>query len=91
MAKRAFTKSEVMNAAEVLDPWLNGDPCENCEKCERICIKLQERIDSAIAKARAGNLTSLDGMALVPQKVVDEILNDMLISYNKLLKIWGEK
>ncbi len=32
-------------AAEIVDPWLNGDPCEGCDECQRVCGKLQERID----------------------------------------------
>lgn len=32
----------------ILDPWLNSDPCEDCN-CDKVCRKLQDRIvDSLI-------------------------------------------
>ena len=43
------------NAATILEPWLNHDPCEECEECERICLKMQKRIDGALAIGRAEN------------------------------------
>ncbi len=35
-------------AAEIVDPWLNGDPCEGCTKCEKLCLKLKDRIESVL-------------------------------------------
>lgn len=39
-----------MDAKTIIEPWMNGDPCEGCEDCAKICRKLQDRIDSAIAE-----------------------------------------
>lgn len=56
---KAKTKArQIVNAA--LDPWLNGDPCEDCAECERVCRKLQDRLVVAIAKALA-DLAKLEG------------------------------
>ena len=44
-----------MNAATIIEPWMHGDPCEDCQGCERVCRKLQERIDKALAMGRVEN------------------------------------
>jgi len=41
--------------AEIIDPWLDGDPCEGCTKCERVCRKLTERIQEALAELEETN------------------------------------
>ena len=41
-----------MNTAQIVDPWLNGDPCKGCTSCERVCMRLKERVDAALATAR---------------------------------------
>lgn len=33
---------------KIIDPWLNGDPCEGCRDCERVCRKLQDRITAEV-------------------------------------------
>lgn len=36
----------------VIEPWLNGDPCEDCKDCEKVCCKLVERINSHVKEAQ---------------------------------------
>jgi len=43
---------QIVNKA--IDPWLNGDPCEDCADCEKVCRKLQDRLVSEIARALGG-------------------------------------
>lgn len=43
-------RGKKMTAAEILDPWLNTDPCKNCVECERVCKKLKDRIEAEISK-----------------------------------------
>lgn len=43
------------NAATIIEPWMNGDPCDDCQGCERVCRKLQERIDKSLGEVKAEN------------------------------------
>lgn len=40
-------------ALEIVDPWLNSDPCAGCS-CDRVCKKLTERIAEALARSMRG-------------------------------------
>jgi hypothetical protein len=45
-------------AAEIIDPWLNGDPCEGCNECQSVCGKLQARIDFVL-KSKSNEIERL--------------------------------
>ena len=40
-------------ALEIIDPWLNSDPCEGCN-CDKVCRKMKDRIVAALMR---GTLT----------------------------------
>lgn len=36
-------------ALEIIDPWLNSDPCAGCN-CDKVCQKMKARIVAALTK-----------------------------------------
>lgn len=66
-------------AAEILDPWLNGDPCADCNECEKVCRKLQERVDTAInaMKEKLTEAIQVVRQADNAMEYMGEVLNGM--------------
>ena len=70
-------------AAEIVDPWLNGDPCEGCTKCDKLCLKLKERIESVL---KFKNDTIRDNYAIIrDNRAMIQTLQDL----NKKNNDWG--
>lgn len=63
-------------SASIVDPWLNGDPCEDCKDCEKVCRKLQERIDVVIQN-------------LMTQLEFKDLQIKTLMKYNEANNDWG--